>query len=253
MELHYRRPNDMTCVANIGKQRKCTIEDRIYIFLTNLDHGWKVVFLATSPLANLKETYSLDHREAQRQVTMGTKDHSEASIMAVHKNNKQPTPFTPIDSSSCFCTHCNNTKYTVDVCQKKHGYPEWYKLKQAERKNKKLAQVACSNATPPASTSYVSQLSSQEGNSALAFISTASNIWIIKSGAIDHMTSHYFLLDSLMSLFSKPIQVVNGTLMLILGAKNVSLFPRLSMSFILLVPSLSNNFFFVYQQDYQPT
>ena len=116
MELHYRRPNDMTCVANIGKQRKCTIEDRIYIFLTNLDHGWKVVFLATSPLANLKETYSLDHREAQRQVTMGTKDHSEASIMAVHKNNTQPTPFTPIDSSSCFCTHCNNTKYTVDVC-----------------------------------------------------------------------------------------------------------------------------------------
>ncbi|RVW69926.1 hypothetical protein CK203_061910 [Vitis vinifera] len=43
--------------------------------------------LATTPLPSLKEAYSLVHREEQRQVTRGTKDHFEASAMAIHKNS----------------------------------------------------------------------------------------------------------------------------------------------------------------------
>ena len=54
------------------------------------------------------------------------------------------------------------------------------------------------------------------------------------------MTSHSSLLDSVMPLSIKSIQVANGTPMSILGVGNVSLSPRLLMSFVLLVPSLSN-------------
>ena len=92
---------------------------------------------------------------------MGTEHHSKASAMVVHQNNTWPTPFMPSnDSSSHFYTHCNSTKHTVDVCWKKHGYPKWYKLKQAKKKNKKSAQVALTGATPLACASQVSRLSS---------------------------------------------------------------------------------------------
>lgn len=106
---------------------------------------------------------------------METKDHSEASTMDIHKNSTQTTSFTPsTDSFSRFCTHCNSTIHTVDVFWKKHSYPKWYKLKQVERKNKKSAPVAITDATPPASYSQVSRLSSLEDNSGLALISIAS-------------------------------------------------------------------------------
>ena len=159
---------------------------------------------------------------------MEIEDHSESSTMVVHKKNIWLTSFTPsIDAFSCFCTHCNSTKHMVDVWWKKHGYPECYKLKQAERKNKKSTQVFLTDAIPLASTSQVSRLSSQECNSSLAFIFIASNTWVTDLRAIDHMNSNSSLLDSLMPLPIKSIQIANGTLILILGAKNVSLtFPH---------------------------
>ena len=81
--------------------------------------------LDISPLSSAEEAYSQVRREAQRQTTMGLEDHPEASAMAVQKNNTKP---------ALFCTRCNGTKHTVDVCWKKHSYPEWFKLKQAEKK-----------------------------------------------------------------------------------------------------------------------
>ena len=78
----------MACITNIEKHRKRIAED-----------------LATFPLPSLEEAYSLIRHEAQRQVTTGTKDHSEVSTMVVHKNNTQTTSFTPTNSSSRFCTH----------------------------------------------------------------------------------------------------------------------------------------------------
>ncbi|RVW74543.1 hypothetical protein CK203_053794 [Vitis vinifera] len=52
-----------------------------------------------------------------------------------------------------------------------------------------------------------------------------------------HSSLLYFLMPSLV----KSAQVANETPMLISGAKNVSLSPTLSMSFVLLAPSLSNS------------
>ncbi|KAJ4706604.1 Retrovirus-related Pol polyprotein from transposon TNT 1-94 [Melia azedarach] len=122
LELDYRRLNDMTCPTDIEKQRRRTVEERVYIFLAGLDHNLDQVsgrVLATSPLPSLEEAYSQVRCEAQRQTTMSAEDQSEASAMAVNK----PTPI--VNTFNRFCTHCNSTKHTVDVCWKKHGYPEW--------------------------------------------------------------------------------------------------------------------------------
>ncbi|RVW82713.1 hypothetical protein CK203_046898 [Vitis vinifera] len=142
--------------------------------------------------------------------------------MVVHKNNTQPTPFTLTDSYFA-CTHYNSTKHIVDVCWKKHGYLEWYKLKQAERKNKKAASVA---------TLFLQHL-------LVRFLN-----YLLKKGATNHMTSHSSLFNPLMSSPVKSVQVANGTPMPISGDRNVSLSLTFSMSFVLLAPSLSNSIFY---------
>ena len=98
---------------------------------------------------------------------MGIEDRSEASALNVQKNNSQPTPpIRPSNHFSRFCTHYNSTRHTEDVYWKKHGYPEWFKLKQAEKKNKKSAQVVVTY-TPASSASHVTRVSLEEGNSGL--------------------------------------------------------------------------------------
>ncbi|RVW36295.1 Retrovirus-related Pol polyprotein from transposon TNT 1-94 [Vitis vinifera] len=152
MELDYQRSNDMTCVANIEKQRKHTAEDRVYIFLVGLDRNldqmfggrWMVIWSGTS-------------------------------------------------------------------------------VNKLIGRTRNQLRFALTNATPPASASQVSQLSSQEVNSDLAFISTTSNTWVIDSRTTDHMITHSSLLNSLMPSLVKFVQVSNGTPMLISGAENISL------------------------------
>ncbi|KAK0598285.1 hypothetical protein LWI29_033284 [Acer saccharum] len=143
MELDYRRPNDKECTVNSEKYMKRISEDRVYMFLAGLDHN-------------------LD------QVTMGTEDRSEASALAVKKGNFQPTPHT--SPLTRLYTHCNSITHMVNTCWKKHSYPEWYKLKQAERKsNRKPPHVALTEASP-SSGSHVSRVSHHEGNSSLVAV-----------------------------------------------------------------------------------
>jgi transposase InsO family protein len=171
---------------------------------------------------------------------MGIEDRSEVSALVVHKNNSQETTASRSSNSlSRFCTYCNKNSHTEDICWKKHGYPEWYKLKQAERKSKKSAQVA--SIDNPTSVFHVTRASPKEGNSGLAFISAATNTWVIDSGATDHMTSYSSLIDSLIPSPIKSVQVANGTPMPISGYGNVSLSSSLPLSSVLHAPNLSNN------------
>ncbi|KAJ4723445.1 Retrovirus-related Pol polyprotein from transposon TNT 1-94 [Melia azedarach] len=230
----------MTCPTDIEKQRRRTAEERVYIFLAGLGHNLDQVsdrVLATSPLPSLEEACSQVRHEAQRQTTMSAEDKSEASAMPVNK----PTPI--VDTLNRFCTHYNSTKHTVYVCWKKNGHPEWYKLKQADQRNKKSTQVAVRSTNPTASASLVSHSSTQEGDSSLCLISAAFNTWVIDSGATDHMNSNLSLLDSLMTSNVKSVQVANRTPMPISEAGNVSFSSTFPMSYVLLAPHLSNNFF----------
>ncbi|XP_071902889.1 uncharacterized protein [Coffea arabica] len=238
MELDYRRPNDMTCAADKEKYRNRIAEDRVYIFLAGLDNKLDQVrsrVLGTSPLPRLEEVYSMVRRELQRQVAMGAESHFEASALTVQKSTPIVINGNSTASQSRFCTYCNKNTHTIDVCWKKHGYPEWYKLKQAERKNKKLvhntvAQNVAAIDTTPSSVSHVSRASSQEGIFGLSDISAHPSTWIIDSGATDHMTSNSSIIDSLTSSPVKSVQVANGNFTPIIGAGNVSLSPKFSMS-----------------------
>ena len=90
-----------------------------------------------------------------------------------------------------------------------HGYSDWYKLKKAKSKSKKTAQDSSTNNPNPAL--HVTRVSPEKGNFGLAFILAATNTWVIDSVSIDHMTSHSFLIDSLIPSHVKSVQIANGT------------------------------------------
>ncbi|CAB4316028.1 unnamed protein product [Prunus armeniaca] len=68
MELDYRCPNDLENPSDIAKLKKCTSEERVYMFLIGLYHNLDQVCsraLAIVPLSYLNEAYVMVHREAQ--------------------------------------------------------------------------------------------------------------------------------------------------------------------------------------------
>ena len=87
----------------------------------------------------------------------------------------------------------------------------------------------------------MTRVSLEEGNSCLFFISTATNTWVIDSGATNHITSNPSLLNSLIPSHVKSVQVDNGTPMPISGSRNVSFSSTLPLSSVLLTPNLSND------------
>lgn len=76
--------------------------------------------LVTSLSPSLKEAYSQDRCEIQRQATMDTENHSEPSALIVHRNMPHSDPPSAYFGSD-FCTYCNNSKH--DVYWNKHDYP----------------------------------------------------------------------------------------------------------------------------------
>ena len=87
-------------------------------------------------------------------------------------------------------------------------------------------------------TSSCSLTMSGKSSSFLSFnVSGTENIWIIDSGATDHMTPH----SSYFSSYNAYITVANGSNTPITGRGNIYLQPSFPLKNVLHVPNLSNN------------
>ena len=82
-----------------------------------------------------------------------------------------------------------------------------------------------------------------KNSSFLAFNASCSkDIWIIDSGATDHMTPYMSYLSSYSPLPNKRhITVANGSQAPIVGSGNILLSPSLHLNHMLHVPKLANN------------
>ena len=94
----------------------------------------------------------------------------------------------------------------------------------------------------PTSTSYAF---AQSGTLHKALTTTSvsnSNSWIIDSRASDHMTKEpNFFLSYIRCSSKQKVQVVDGTFTPISGKENVSLSPKITLTFVLHVPKMSCN------------
>lgn len=205
--------------------------------------------LASVPLHDLHEAYAMVHREAQRQVTMTAEGSTEASALVAKEAQPHPVPDSSPKSIFSGCTYCKSRKHVRENCWKVVGYPEWFKLKQAARKDKQKSKeyLVSSDSPKTATASQVSCPSTITGNIGCVFSSTYTQPWIFDSGASDHMTSDSSRFVTFTPPHHSSVKVAKGVLTSIQGAGSLSLTPSMSLSSVLYVPSLSNNLLYVRQ------
>jgi hypothetical protein len=128
--------------------------------------------------------------------------------------------------------HCGIKGHTKDKCFKLHGTPDWYK----KLKNKKI-----SNDQPRETlvTTDSDNNNQEEGNIFTLINLHKDELWIINSGATNHMT---FSKNDVLN-FNKPkktkILNANGVSYPVTGAGDVHLSRSLKLTNTLMVPSLS--------------
>ncbi|RVW14354.1 hypothetical protein CK203_097441 [Vitis vinifera] len=157
------------------------------------------------------DAYAHVRREDTRQVVMisGVGNASSGVIMAT-KGVKPGKPQTLVKLGSSTksksqidggkCTHYGNTKHTRDTCLKLHWYPDWWHELQSRKKKDNttteegMARAAMVIAEPQLSLIPMVDSSTtvnDRGNcgQVLCSSNTQNNgVWIIDSGATDHMT-----------------------------------------------------------------
>ncbi|KAL5764225.1 hypothetical protein ACOSQ2_016819 [Xanthoceras sorbifolium] len=122
---------------------------------------------------------------------------------ALRSGKSNPPYKTQIQSDGGKCTHCGNTRHTRETCFKLHGYPDWWNEFQTRKKregtgsNESTSRAAMVNVEPH--LSLISKAESpnnsmplnDQGNCGqvlLSFNHRDDGVWIIDSGATDHMT-----------------------------------------------------------------
>ncbi|KAJ8632465.1 hypothetical protein MRB53_025801 [Persea americana] len=264
-EIDFCRPNQMKCAGDIQKYNSILQEDRVYVFLDGLDDWLDKVrndVLQLQPFPTVEQAYAHVRREDIRQAVMTSgSDITPGAVMA-SKGFKPGKPRSKPQSNGGKCTHCGNMKHTCETCFKLHGYPEWWNDFQAPKKcegtstNEGMGRAVVASAepqlsltAPPESTNPFTHLSDQ-GNCGQVLVTCHGHddsMWIIDSGATDHMTfdSHDF------SHITQPRRThtanANGVQYPVTGAGTVALSSSLSLNHTLLVPSLSNKLLSVSQ------
>ena len=153
-------------------------------------------------------------------------------------------------------------KDTRETCFKLHGYPEWWNDFQARKKregtstNEDIGRAAIASAEhqlsltiQPKSTNPFTTLNNQ-GNCGQVLVTCHGydeDMWIIDSGATDHMTFDPHDFSHITQPRRTCIANANGVQYPVTGVRTVTLSSSLSFNHTLLVPSLSNKLLYVSQ------
>ncbi|CAL9016784.1 unnamed protein product [Prunus brigantina] len=228
----------MKCSADIATRTKEILDERLYDFLAGLDHHLDRIrgqVLAEDPLPSVQAAYAQVCSEANRQATMLAGSHVDGSAMTTTLHRPAPSSGHPRpgqkEPDTRQCTHCGKKKHTRETCFELVGYPDWWvdKLNKEKEKKKSVANLTAqltSTSSPHPGTSHY-------GFAMSTPFSASDKLWIIDSGAFDHMTNNNACFVSHSHPYTKTVKVANGLSTPVLGAGSVSLTPSLSLSSVL--------------------
>jgi len=125
-EIDFHRPNPMECTTDIQRYNSILQEERMYMFLDELDDRLDHVrsdVLRMKPFPSIEQAYAHIRREDLRQSVMvsGAEAVTSGAVMAIKGvRSSQPLISLKPGSSSRFkghydgnkCTHCGSTKHT---------------------------------------------------------------------------------------------------------------------------------------------
>ena len=201
-----------------------------------------------------------------------------------HRSNSGIIPYRPPHSSeksssqrksSYFCDYCKKTGHTKDRCYRLHGLPSNSATKSNWKNNKVVALVDLENpdphklqSTPAGSNSFTTEqynmllhlinqqkkeaspILAEDSNTACflageqCLFSTNNALWIIDSGATNHITYNLDLFDSFQpfpSHFQNHITLPDGSQALIKHHGNIPLNSEIMLQDVLHVPQFHFN------------
>ena len=266
--------------AELDKKRE---EERLHQFLMGLEDALygavRSNILSTEPLPNLNKAYSLVCQEERvRNISRGKEEYGEVVSFAVQTNTGGRKYKTEVKDKSVVCSHCKREGHDSETCFQLIGYPEWWgdRPKGAGRGRGGQSAGRGRSNTPKVNTAHVigqpsSSMAATEENTASATLTAEqwsfflnllntckpgtsekmngkdNLIWIIDSGASQHMTGTLECLTNLKEIMACPIGLPNGEQVMALKEGSVCLGKHIKLDNVLYVPNLNCNLISVSQ------
>ena len=278
IELDQYQDLTMKCNEDTAILTKFIEKARIFKFLSGLNPEFdpiRVQILGKEKLPSLSEVfYSVRGEESRRAVMLEDKP-TEGSALVSGKGSFGK-PSMKSNREERWCTYCKKSGHTKETCFKLHGKDKvlgrtgGFKGISQRRANQTTSDSEIANEDPSVSQTkeeipalskselerlrtLMDSFSKPSGTCSLTMTgknvsfltfnsSGTEDLWIIDSGATDHMTPHPSYFSSYSPLSGKHhITVANGTHTPVTGCGNVKIQPSLQLNKVLHVPKLSNN------------
>ena len=266
-ELDHRDPPSMVCADDTDAYQKKLDRLRVHIFLSGLDPEFDQVrseILRKEPKMDLDQSFAYVRRDAQQRANfIGATASLDATVMMAqrfhgpHSSHRIASTQGVKDKPVFKCTHCGGSKHTREHCYELVGFPSWWDHSKNKRSGHKALQASATPETPPISgnkstehaSASVSLAASGITGYALNVSSTSptSDVWIIDSGASDHMTCDSNKISSLSPSSQSVVSNANGSSSPVVGEGSLSLTDSLHLESVLVVPSLDFNLLSVAQ------
>jgi hypothetical protein len=176
--------------------------------------------------------------------------------------------------SNRFCTHCGKTNHIVDNCFVKHGFPPGYKGKGKNQSTPGSQAHSVINEAPESSrqgsTTSSFGFTQEQYNNILELLQQSkinsqpkansvttspfilnshssnptgksSNLWVLDTGATDHITFHFPSFTSHKTIVPVPVSLPNGSHVLASISGSIIISPSLTLHNVLYIPTFHVN------------
>ena len=190
---------------------------------------------------------------ASKRLKMGPNPFGKDGVLVLNKSYSTG-PNSRQWTKGLKCSHCGNSKHTWDTCFKLHGYPDWWhELQVKKKRNGTNIEPSTGKTTVATVEPQLSLIPTAFTNNmpGIAFLgstrSNECNLWILDSGAMDHMT--FDAQDFCQHTAPRRTSITNAsdTISSVQGAGTVMLSQALSLSNTLFVSSISHKLLSVSQ------
>lgn len=211
--------------------------------------------LLMDPLPTVSRTYALVLQE-ERHRSVSTPPAIEGIALAA--TNYPPRKASRLGPSkkSLKCTHCGKDGHTVDRCYRIHGFPSSPHNSKPGPGPKHSAHHVSSTSSLPFTPEQCQQLLAILNNSAssqpmahqvgsvessLAGMSNHDPLWILDSGATDHMVCTPTVLTHSFPIHGRTVQLPNGSHVTVTHIGSVCFSSTLTLDNVLCVPNFHFN------------
>ena len=270
-----------TCTTDSAMYARAVEKDRVFDFLQGLDKELDEVrgrILGREPLPSTREVFAEVRREESRRAVMLHKESAPSIVETSALMTSQPE-YNPQRlqkrQERPVCEHCHRPGHVKAKCWKLYGKPADYQPSNHTPRDSKGYQVSLIEAAPNSSTeqSFFSkenleqlyQLWSshqntnpfapssslvQKGIIGSVFHTSKDNLdlWIIDSGATDHMTGSSYMFSTYYPCSgTQKVKIADGSLSSIAGKGSIIISPAITLHNVLHVPKLSCNLISVHK------